>query len=88
MRSVDVCSAAEKDFTESLTWYAKKDSDLARQFDAALNRIAESPDAFPAIDERHGYMQMGRFPFLIIFREARNRITTDTGFPSEERKGW
>ncbi len=79
MRNVDVCSAAENDFTDSLTWYAKKDSDLARQFasefDAAIDRITESHDAFPAIDERHRYMQMRRFPFVIIFREDRDRVT-------------
>jgi toxin ParE1/3/4 len=79
MRSVYVCSAAENDFTESLTWYAKQDSDLARQFDseldAAITRIAESPDTFPAIDERHRYMQMRRFPFVIIFREDRDKVT-------------
>ncbi|MFN8711009.1 MAG: type II toxin-antitoxin system RelE/ParE family toxin [Planctomyces sp.] len=79
MRSVYVCSAAENDFTESLTWYAKQDSDLARQFDsefdAAMNRIAESPETFPAIDERHRYMQMRRFPFVIIFREDLVKVT-------------
>lgn len=79
MKDIYVCSAAEIDFTESLSWYANKDTGLARQFDskfdAALNQIAESPDVLPAIDERHRYMQMRRFPFIIIFREARDRIT-------------
>ncbi len=79
MRSVYVCSAAESDFTASLTWYANRDTDLARQFDsefdAAIKRIAESPDTFPAIDERHRYMQMRRFPFVIIFREDLVKVT-------------
>jgi plasmid stabilization system protein ParE len=79
MKRILLCSAAEGDFTESLCWYAKRDSELACQFecefDAALNRIAESPEAFPSFDERHRYMQMRRFPFVIIFRDTHDSIT-------------
>ncbi|QDV31314.1 Plasmid stabilization system protein [Planctopirus ephydatiae] len=70
--NIQVCSAAAKDFTESLCWYAERSTALATdfesEFDAAIQRIAESPELFPAFDERHRYLQLRRFPFLIIYR--------------------
>lgn len=79
MRSVQLCSAAQNDFIESLCWYAEQDTDSARHFesdfDAALNRIADSADTLPAFDDRHHYLQMRRFPFIIIFRASPRRIT-------------
>lgn len=74
MNAVRLCSAAECDFTEALCWYANRDKDVARQFDSALSSIAESPTAFPSFDERHRYMQMRRFPFVIVFREIHESI--------------
>jgi len=69
---IQVCSPAADDFTESLCWYAERSSALAinfeSEFDAALQRIAESPELFPKFDERHRYLQLRRFPFLIIYR--------------------
>jgi plasmid stabilization system protein ParE len=78
MSRVQLCSAAANDFTESLCWYAKQSAELALEFetafDAALGRIAERPEQFPAFDERHRYLQMRRFPFLIVFRNLPGRI--------------
>ena len=57
MKLVQLCSAAETDFTE------------------ALRRIAAGAEQFPAADDGHRYLQLRRFPFLIIFRVIRDGIT-------------
>ena len=79
MKSVQVCSAAETDFTEALRYYANRNPEVALQFDAeldgALRRIAAAPEQFPAVDDCHRYVQLRRFPFLIIFRLFRDEIT-------------
>ena len=79
MNRVQICSAAATDFTESLCWYAERSPELALQFeseiDGALSRISDSPDRFPAFDDRHRYLQMRRFPYLIIYRQHGNTTT-------------
>ncbi|MDB4766493.1 hypothetical protein OAG71_02265 [bacterium] len=38
MTNVIICSAAEIDYTESLTWYAERSLDAANDFDAEFDR--------------------------------------------------
>jgi len=51
MANVIICSAAEVDSTESLTWYTARSVDAANDFDAefdrALSKIAAEPERFP-----------------------------------------
>lgn len=79
MKSVQICSAAEADFTQALRYYASASPEIALQFDAevdsALRRIAAGPEQFPALYESHRYVQLRRFPFLIIFRVFGDGIT-------------
>lgn len=78
MTNVIICSAAEIDFTESLTWYAEHSIDAANDFDAefdrALTRIAATPERFPRCDARHRYFLLRRFPFRIIYRIVQGDI--------------
>jgi plasmid stabilization system protein ParE len=78
MANVIVCSAAEVDYTESLTWYALRSENAANDFDAefdqALSRIAADPEGFPLCDERHRYFLLRRFPFRIIYRIVQGDI--------------
>ncbi len=78
MANVIVCSAAEVDFTESLTWYAERSVDAAtdfdEEFDRALAQIAADPELFPLCDAQHRYFLLRRFPFRIIYRIVRNDI--------------
>ena len=67
MANIIVCSAADVDYTESLTWYAEHSNDAANDFDAefdrALKQIAETPERFPLCDSRHRYFLLRRFRF-------------------------
>jgi plasmid stabilization system protein ParE len=72
MANLIICSAAEVDYTESLTWYAERSTDAANDFDAefdrAISQIAREPECFPMCDSRHRYFLLRRFPFRIIYR--------------------
>lgn len=78
MTNVIICSAAEIDYTESLTWYAERSVDVANDFDAefdrAMSQIATDPERFPLCDSRHRYYLLRRFPFRIIYRVVRDEI--------------
>lgn len=78
MTNVIICSAAEIDYSESLTWYAERSVDVANDFDAefdrALSQIAADPERFPLCDTRHRYFLLRRFPFRIIYRVVRDGI--------------
>lgn len=72
MTEVIICSAAEEEYTQSLLWYAERDMEAARAFDAGfdltLKEIAADPARFPACDEHHRFVLIRRFPFRVIFR--------------------
>jgi len=78
MASIIVCSAAEVDYTESLTWYAERGNDAANDFDAefdrALTLIVADPEHFPMCDTWHRYFLLRRFPFRIIYRIVHDDI--------------
>jgi plasmid stabilization system protein ParE len=68
-----VCSAAEAEYADSLSWYAERSVSAAERFDAefdqALQTIASDPERFPRCDQRHHYYLMRHFPFQIIYRQ-------------------
>lgn len=78
MIDVVICSAAEKDYAESLSWYAERSKEAAAGFDDALDQalssIAKAPERFPKCDERHRYYLMRRHPFRIIYRLSETRL--------------
>lgn len=59
-------------------WYAEREPDVAQAFvaelDAALERIAKMPRAWPAFEAgTHRYL-FRRFPYHVIYRETPNAI--------------
>ena len=62
-----VCSAAESDYAEALSWYAQRSTDAAErfdtQFDRALKAIAADPKRFPLCGDSHHYYLMRHFPY-------------------------
>jgi len=69
---VVIYSCAERDYTESLCWYATRSANVARnfdtEFDAAIRTIVEDSKRFPFCDDRHQFYLMRIFPIQIIFR--------------------
>ena len=72
MIDVVISSAAESDFGDSLSWYAKRSVEAARRFDAqvdmAIRENAADPERFPKCDEKHRYYLLRDFPFQIVYR--------------------
>lgn len=68
-----VISAAERDFTEALCWYAERSQRAADGLEAelgkALEAICADPRRFPLCDERHRFYLMDRYPYQVIYRE-------------------
>jgi plasmid stabilization system protein ParE len=68
--------AAEVDYLEALTWYLERSEQAAAAFETGiqigLERIAESPDSWPSIDDRHQFYLLRRFPSSIVYRRERN----------------
>lgn len=62
-----VCSTAEDEYADALTWYAERSVQAAERFDAefdqALQTIATDPQRFPRCDDRHHYFLMRDFPY-------------------------
>ncbi|NQU24030.1 MAG: type II toxin-antitoxin system RelE/ParE family toxin [Candidatus Nealsonbacteria bacterium] len=73
MVDVLIASAAERDFTEALRWYAERSQRAAEGFEAEFDRtlasIGADPQRFPHCDDRHRYCLMRRYPFQVIYRE-------------------
>jgi plasmid stabilization system protein ParE len=66
MTNLVICSAAEAEFAEALTWYTNRSIQAAERFEAefdqTLNAIASDPERFPRYDERHRYYLMRHYP--------------------------
>lgn len=71
MNELVVCSAAEAEYADALSWYSERSVQGAERFDAefdqALETIASDPERFPRCDERHHYYLMRHFPYQLIF---------------------
>ena len=73
MINLVVCSAAEREYAEALSWYAERSVQATQRidavFDQALGAIASNPERFPRCDERHHYYLMRHFPYQTIYRQ-------------------
>jgi toxin ParE1/3/4 len=73
-----VCSAAEDDYAEALSWYAQRSIQAAERFDAefneALQTILSNPERFPRCDDRHRFYLMRHFPYQVIYRQHENHL--------------
>jgi plasmid stabilization system protein ParE len=74
MANLVICSAAEAEYAEALTWYCERSVQAAERFDAefalAMEAISSDPQRFPYCDERHRYYLMRHYPYQVIFRET------------------
>ena len=78
MAEIVVCSAAESDYTEAISWYAQHSLQAAEGFETeverALQAIAADPHRYRHCDERHRFYLMRRYPYQIIYRELPDHI--------------
>jgi plasmid stabilization system protein ParE len=64
--------AAEADAQAALAWYRGRSARAAAAFEAALadavQRVADSPDAYALIDDRHRRCLLKRYPYSLVYR--------------------
>ena len=64
--------AARHDFSEAFAWYEEQRAGLGGRFEAAveaiLERIAESPEAFPGVHRDVRRALLRRFPYGVFYR--------------------
>jgi len=72
MANVFYLPAAEWEYQEALAWYHARSHQAAAGFEgaieAALLRIADSPELFPLCDDRHRFYALRRYNYCVIYR--------------------
>ena len=72
MTKIVVERNAEIDILEAFVWYEDQEPDLGKAFiaevDAAVERIRENPNAFPAVYQLVRRILIRRFPYCIYFQ--------------------
>ncbi len=72
MANISFLPAAEQDYQEALAWYQARSAQAAAGLEAAmavaLERIADTPEAFPLCDDRHRFYVLRRYPYSIVYR--------------------
>src|SRR5271166_4368316 len=71
-------AAARADLDDALAWYEAHAPEIAPLFREALRavvaRITENPKQFPPSSHQTRRAPLRRFPYLVIFREARGGL--------------
>ena len=80
MKSIDLHPAARREWESSAAFYAKRDENLAADFNlrvwSALSEIALYPYRFPFAQDMRPLRKfhLGRFPFTILYINNPDRI--------------
>ena len=72
MANVSFLPAATADYHAALAWYRARSPQAAAGFDAAVadavQRIANSPELYALVDDRHRRCLLRRYPYSLIYR--------------------
>ena len=83
---------ATTELAESADWYAERSPRAARNFlvavDIAVASIADDPERFFRIDDRHQSCSVIKFPFQIVFRYNDDQITVIAIAHAKRRPGY
>jgi toxin ParE1/3/4 len=73
MVKVEFHRLADKEYEEGFKYYAERSPDTAQRFkkavDAAVHRIADSPDSLPRMLGPNRWVRVQRFRHILVFRE-------------------
>ena len=72
MANVTFLPAADADYQAALAWYRARNLQAAAGFEAAVaagvQRIADNPQLYGMIDDRHRQCVLRRYPYSLIYR--------------------
>ena len=78
MANVLFLPAAEADYQAALTWYLALNPRVANRFEdtlaKALQGIADNPDLYGLIDDRHRQCILRQFPYSLIYRMEKGDV--------------
>jgi plasmid stabilization system protein ParE len=84
---------AAQEFRKARSWYGRRRRAAAVRFiqalDRALQQVAEAPESWPLYDERHRWVKIKKFPYLLIYRVvAEGRVTIVAVADARRRPGY
>jgi len=84
--------AAVAEARDARRWYADRDARAAgvfiREFDAALRRLIELPQAWPTFEAGTRRILLKRYPYQIIYREKAGHIEIVAVMHERRRPGY
>ena len=64
---------AAREYRSARDWYVARSTEVAKRFhasvDRAVDRIAAQAESLPRLLGEYRYVRVGRFPYLLIFRQ-------------------
>jgi plasmid stabilization system protein ParE len=70
--NVSFLPAADADYQDARAWYATRSRQAAAGFEAAVavavKEIADNPELYNLLDDRHRRCMLRRFPYSLIYR--------------------
>ena len=92
MKKIILKDDAEKELQEAFFWYMRKDRNIALDFFNevvnAVEKIANSPKAWPAMGRRHRKFLLEKFPYNIFYREENDFIIIDAIAHQKRKPGY
>lgn len=92
MKPVEFHPSAMREVARAYRWYADR-SDLAagrfaEEMDQAVGQLSVTPERFPK--HMHGMQRflMDRFPYLLIYRELKDRVRVVAVAHAKQRPGY
>lgn len=83
---------ASAELSEAADWYGQRSPLAARSFlvavDLTIVNIAEDPERFARLDNRHRSCSVRKFPFQIVFRRQEDRILVVAVAHAKRRPGY
>lgn len=84
---------AAEEFRQARSWYVRRSRAAALRFiqatDTALRQIEEDPERRPLYNDRHRWIKIKKFPYLLVFRPAgEGRLTVVAVAHSSRRPGY
>lgn len=78
MANVAFLPLAEADYQAALAWYQSRSQPAANGFEAAVaeavQKIADHPELYALVDDRHRQCLLRRYPYSLIYRVEPDQV--------------
>lgn len=92
MKAIRVYPEALREAEDAIEWYGQRSTHAARglvtELRSAMERIRQAPSQFPKLAFDAQRVVLGRFPYVVVFRETRTEIETVAVAHGRRRPGY